>query len=83
MSFSRPSLRLCASAVISLLSLHAQTLERAETLWKQQQYEAANAEFRALVAAHPKNPDYRVRWGRLFLERFNGCLLYTSPSPRD
>jgi cellulose synthase operon protein C len=72
-SFSRPSLRLCASAVISLLSLHAQTLERAETLWKQQQYEAANAEFRALVAAHPKNPDYRVRWGRLFLERFNGA----------
>jgi cellulose synthase operon protein C len=70
---SRASLRLCVSAVISLLCLHAQTLERAETFWKQQQYEAANAEFRALVAAHPKNPDYRVRWGRLFLERFNGA----------
>jgi tetratricopeptide (TPR) repeat protein len=58
--------------VIGLLSVQAQTLERAETFWKQQQYEAANAEFRALVAAHPKDPDYRVRWGRLFLERFNG-----------
>jgi tetratricopeptide (TPR) repeat protein len=72
-NFSKPSLRLCVSAVVSLLSVHAQTLERAETFWKRQQYEAANAEFRALVAAHPKNPDYRVRWGRLFLERFNGA----------
>jgi tetratricopeptide (TPR) repeat protein len=72
-NFSKLSLRLCVSAVISLLSLQAQTLERAETFWKQQQYEAANAEFRALVAAQPKNPDYRVRWGRLFLERFNGA----------
>jgi len=71
-AFTKASQHLCASAVIGLLSLHAQTLERAETLWKQQQYEAASAEFRALVAAHPKNPDYRVRWGRLFLERFNG-----------
>lgn len=71
--FSRASLRLCVSAVIGLLSVHAQTLERAETFWRQQQYEAANAEFRALVAAHPKNPDYQVRWGRLFLERFNAA----------
>jgi len=67
------ALRLCASAVISLIAVHAQTLERAETLWKRQQYDAANSEFRALVAAHPKNPDYRVRWGRLFLERFNAA----------
>ena len=34
-------------------------------------YDDANDAFRALVKAHPKNPDYRVRWGRLFLERFN------------
>ena len=72
-NFSLPSLRLCASAVICLLCVQAQTLERAETFWKQQQYDAANADFRALVTAHPKNPDYRVRWGRLFLERFNGA----------
>ncbi|HUJ49206.1 MAG TPA: tetratricopeptide repeat protein [Bryobacteraceae bacterium] len=69
----KSALRLCASAVISLIAVHAQTLERAETLWKRQQYDAANSEFRALVAAHPKNPDYRVRWGRLFLERFNAA----------
>ena len=26
---------------------------------------------RTLVKAHPKNADYKVRWGRLLLERFN------------
>ena len=72
-NFASACLRLCASAAISILAVHGQSLDRAEALWKQQQYEAANAEFRALVAAHPKNPDYRVRWGRLFLERFNGA----------
>ena len=51
----------------------APSLERAESLLKQQQYDGANAEFRLLVKAHPKNPDYRVRWGRLFLERFNNA----------
>ncbi|HKX00722.1 MAG TPA: tetratricopeptide repeat protein [Bryobacteraceae bacterium] len=51
--------------------IRAQTLERAEALWKVHQYDAANQEFRALVKEYPKNPDYRVQWGRLFLERFN------------
>lgn len=55
----------CAAA------LYGQTLERAEALWKQHQYKDANDAFRALVGANPKNPDYRVRWGRLLLERFN------------
>src|SRR5713101_1569049 len=67
----RFSLRLCVSAVSSLLVLHSQTLDRAEALWKQHEYDAANQAFRDLVKAHPKNPDYRVRWGRLFLDRFN------------
>ena len=62
---------LAVSVFLPIASLAAQTLERAESLWKQQQYEAANNVFRELVKAHPKNPDYRVRWGRLFLERFN------------
>ena len=34
-------------------------------------YQEANDQFRALVKQNPKNADYRVRWGRLFLERFN------------
>jgi len=49
----------------------AQTIEHAEALWREHRYTEANDSFRALVAAHPKNPDYRVRWGRLLLERFN------------
>ena len=48
----------------------AETLQQAEALWKQHRYEDANGAFRALVAAHPRNAEYRVRWGRLFLERF-------------
>lgn len=42
---------------------------RAEGLWGAGDYQAANAAFRLAVEQHPKNPDYRVRWGRLFLER--------------
>src|SRR5579862_1404668 len=52
-------------------ALAAQTLERAEALRKARNYEEANNAFRALVNANPKNAEYRVRWGRLFLERFN------------
>lgn len=62
---------LCIAALIGLTSLQAQTLERAESLWKLHNYDAANSVFRDLVRSHPRNADYRVRWGRLFLERFN------------
>src|SRR5688572_21279277 len=44
---------------------------RAEGLWGISQFKEANTEFRAAVAAQPANADVRVRWGRLFLERFN------------
>jgi tetratricopeptide (TPR) repeat protein len=44
---------------------------RAEGFWGIGGYSQANDEFRAAVAAQPKNPDLRVRWGRLFLDRFN------------
>jgi cellulose synthase operon protein C len=62
---------LCACAAVFCATLCGQTLERAEQLWKAHDYQAANNAFRDLVKAYPKNPDYRVRWGRLFLERFN------------
>ncbi|HET9319455.1 MAG TPA: tetratricopeptide repeat protein [Bryobacteraceae bacterium] len=65
------TLRLCASAVIVCAALHAQSLERAEALWRAHDYQGANGAFRALVKVNPNNPDYKVRWGRLFLERFN------------
>ena len=51
--------------------LAAQTIDRAEALWRAQDFTNANETFKALVAANPKNADYRVRWGDLFAERFN------------
>ncbi|HEY3841022.1 MAG TPA: tetratricopeptide repeat protein [Bryobacteraceae bacterium] len=45
-------------------------LDHANSLWKQGLYKDANDQFRALVDAVPDNPDYRVRWGELYLERF-------------
>src|ERR1700722_11251541 len=62
---------LLALGVLAAGALQAQTLARAEALWKAHDYEGANNEFKALVAAQPKNADYRVRWGDLFYERFN------------
>jgi tetratricopeptide (TPR) repeat protein len=44
---------------------------RAEGLWGIERYDDANAQFRDLIKQFPKNADYRVRWGHLFLERFN------------
>jgi tetratricopeptide (TPR) repeat protein len=44
---------------------------RAEGLWGLGRYREANDEFRRAVAERPRDPDCRVRWGRLLLERFN------------
>lgn len=44
---------------------------RAEGFWGIGAHKEANDQFKLAVAAQPKNPDLRVRWGRLFLERFN------------
>jgi tetratricopeptide (TPR) repeat protein len=58
-------------ALIFACGLSAQSIQRAESLWKAQDFDGANNEFKALIAANPKNADYRVRWGQLFEERFN------------
>ena len=63
-------LRVVAAIALLAASLCAQSIERAEALWKQGRYKDANDAFRAAVGASPKNPDYRVRWGRFFLARF-------------
>lgn len=66
----RPS---CASVLVALLlggAAAAQTLEQAEAYWKQGRWQDANNAFRALVNAHPKNADYKVRWGRMFLDHW-------------
>ena len=63
-------MRLLLAVLLTAAALSAQTLEQAESLWKQHRYFEANDAFRALVNGHPRNAEYRVRWGRLFLERF-------------
>jgi cellulose synthase operon protein C len=44
---------------------------RAEGFWGTGNYQEANNQFRAAVAASPANATIRVRWGRLMHERFN------------
>ncbi len=56
--------------LLATLILPAQTLEQAKTLQKARRYPEANEIFRQLVAAHPENADYRVAWGRLYLEHW-------------
>jgi tetratricopeptide (TPR) repeat protein len=43
---------------------------RAEGLWGTEQFKEANDQFRVVLKEHPKSAEYKVRWGRLFLERF-------------
>jgi tetratricopeptide (TPR) repeat protein len=63
-------MKLLLAVVFTTAVLCAQTLDQAESLWKQHRYVEANDAFRDLVKAHPRNAGYRVRWGRLYLERF-------------
>ena len=43
---------------------------RAEGLWFLNDAKGANDAFRAATKAQPNNPDYKVRWGRLMLDRW-------------
>lgn len=68
--FSRGK-RVEARACFNKLTSSPNPAVRAEGFWGTGAYKAANDQFRLAVAAQPKDPDLRVRWGRLFLERFN------------
>jgi tetratricopeptide (TPR) repeat protein len=61
---------LCAATALPAQT-PAPTLAQAESLWKQHRYEESKAAFESLIARYPRNAEYRVRFGRLFLERFN------------
>ncbi len=65
-----PFLHLAALALLTALILPAQTLEQAKALQKAHRYLDANEAFKKLVADHPENADYRVAWGRLYLEHW-------------
>ena len=60
--------RLGAVALLLVLALPAQTLDQAEALWKARRFKEANEVFKQLEAKYPKNPDYKVRWGRMMLD---------------
>jgi len=51
----------------SLLNSESDPRRRAEAWWKLGDLKQANEQFRAAVAARPKDASVRVAWGRLFL----------------
>ena len=57
-----------ALTLLLALSLPAQTLDQAEALWKARRFKEANEVFKQLEAKEPKNPDYKVRYGRMMLD---------------
>ncbi len=59
-----------ACAVVTI-PLRAQTLQRAQSLWKAHDYVGAVAEFDALIKARPDNAEYRAQEGKLFFERYD------------
>jgi tetratricopeptide (TPR) repeat protein len=65
-------------ALLCVSTLSAQTLQQAQTLWKARQYQEANVAFRELVAKYPDNPDYRVQWGRMYLEHAQQADIQTA-----
>jgi tetratricopeptide (TPR) repeat protein len=60
-----------AKACFESLTQSREPAVRAEGYWGLEQYQDANNEFRQAVEQSPMNANYRVRWGRLFHERFN------------
>lgn len=60
-----------AEQCFARLAVAADARARAEGLWGLRRYREANEEFRRAVTERPRDPDLKVRWGRLLLERFN------------
>ena len=60
-----------AQTCFGRLAVSSNPYLRAEGLWGIERYKEASDQFDALIKQNPKNAEYRVRWGQLFLERFN------------
>ncbi len=60
-----------AESCFAELSRSSDLYQKAEGLWGHGSYEEANNLFRQALERDPANLKVRVRWGRLFLERFN------------
>ncbi len=59
-----------ARACFTALVRSPNPYDRAEGHWGLEQYREANDQFRLAVEREPKNALYRVRWGRMYLERY-------------
>ena len=64
----KPIARLGLLALVLQLAVCAQTLEQAEALWRARNFTDANEIFRTLVQQNPDRLDYKVRWGRMFMD---------------
>ncbi|MGD1070329.1 MAG: tetratricopeptide repeat protein [Bryobacteraceae bacterium] len=53
------------------IPLGAQTIQQAEALWRAHDYSGTAQAFDALLAANPKNAQYRVRFGQFLFERYD------------
>jgi cellulose synthase operon protein C len=60
-----------ANGIAQTLAAARDPYLRAEGFWGTGNFQEANNQFRAAVAASPANAMIRVRWGRLMHERFN------------
>ena len=60
--------RLGLLALVVHLAVSAQTLQQAQALWRARDFKAANEIFRVLVAQNPGHPEYKVLWGRMFMD---------------
>jgi tetratricopeptide (TPR) repeat protein len=58
-----------AKACWTALAQGRDAAQQAEAYWALGDYNTANDRFRSAVAANPKDPGVRVRWGRMFYER--------------
>ena len=59
-----------ARACFEKLTTSRDHAARAEGFWGLRQYDPANEAFKQAVAQRPKDPELRVRWGRMYLDHF-------------
>lgn len=59
-----------AKACYTRLAASSDPYLRAEGLWALRDFAHANEAFRAAIKQSPENPEYRVRWGRMYLEHY-------------
>jgi tetratricopeptide (TPR) repeat protein len=62
-----------AKACYQRLTQSTDLAVRAEGYWGVRDYMSANDAFRAAIKQHPKDPNLRVRWGRMYMEHWQAA----------